>query len=149
MRILFLPLLLLGAGLALLSDTARAGEIVILDSGSRGPNHADRSRDLAIVGDPFTGTSIVIIERPTRDEQLGRRDPGLEARRAVRKAEAKRRDKDRGGKNKDWADWTEFDGHALDGFGWLDSPVPLGFGRGDPGQEAARAAGDARRMRNR
>lgn len=140
MRILYL----LSAGLALLSGAALAGEIVILDSGSRGPNHADRSRDLAIVSDPFTGTSIVIIERPTRDEQLGRRDPGLEARRAVRKAEAKRRDKD-----KDWADWTEFDGHALDGFGWLDSPVPLGFGRGDPGQEAARAAADARRMRNR
>lgn len=141
MRTLFLPLFLLGAGLALPSGAARAGEIVILQSGAHGPNHADRSRDLAIIGDPVTGSSIVIIERTTRDEQLGRRDPGLEARRAVRKAEAKRRSKDK--------DWSEFDGHALDGFGWLDGPVPLGFGRGDPGQEAARAAADARRMRNR
>ncbi|WP_454019218.1 hypothetical protein [Azospirillum sp. Marseille-Q6669] len=143
MRTLLLPLFLLGAGLALPSGAARAGEIVILQSGSHGPNHADRSRDLAIIGDLVTGSSI-IIERTTRDEQLGRRDPGLEARRAVRKAEAKRRSKD-----KDWSDWAEFDGHALDGFGWLDGPVPLGFGRGDPGQEAARAAADARRMRNR
>ncbi|WP_114857611.1 hypothetical protein [Azospirillum brasilense] len=149
MRTLFLPLILLGAGLALLSGAARAGEIVILDQHGPGPNHADRSRDLAIIGDSATGSSIVIIERTTRDEQLGRRDPGLEARRAVRKAEAKRRSKD-----KDWSDWAEFDGHALDGLGWLnggwlDGPVPLGFGRGDPGQEAARAAADARRMRNR
>ncbi|MBK3736271.1 hypothetical protein GAY29_24855 [Azospirillum brasilense] len=144
MRTLYLPLILLGAGLTLLSGAARAGEIVILDQHGPGPNHADRSRDLAIIGDSATGSSIVIIERTTRDEQLGRRDPGLEARRAVRKAEAKRRSKD-----KDWSDWAEFDGHSLDGFGWLDGPVPLGFGRGDPGQEAARAAADARRMRNR
>ncbi|MDQ2103909.1 hypothetical protein [Azospirillum isscasi] len=142
MRTLFLPLRLLGAGLAFLSTAALAGEIVILDSKGHGPNHADRSRDLAIFSDPFTGNSIVIIERPTRDEELGRRDPGLEARRATRKAEAKRRSKD-----KDWPE--EFEGHALDGFGWFDGPVPLGFGRGDPGQEAARAAADARRMRNR
>ena len=146
MRPLFPPLLLLGAGLALLSGTALAGEIVILQSGPHqsgphGPNHADRSRDLAIVSDPFTGTSIVIIERPTRDQEFGRRDPGLEARRATRKAEVRRRSKDK--------DWAEFEGHGLDGFGWLDSPVPLGLGRGDPGQEAARAAADARRMRNR
>ena len=144
MRTLFLILLLLGAGLAFLSGAARAGEIVILDRHGPGPNHADRSRDRVIIGDPVSGSSIVIIERATRDEELGRRDPGLEARRAVRKAEAKRRSKD-----KDWSDWAEFDGHSLDGFGWFDGPVPLGFGRGDPGQEAARAAADARRMRNR
>lgn len=65
---------------ALWSGTAGAGEIVILESGTpqsrtRAPHHSDGARD-----------SFIILERPSREEALGRRDPGREAKRASRDA---------------------------------------------------------------
>ncbi|MBP2293014.1 hypothetical protein [Azospirillum rugosum] len=136
MRTLILPFLLLGAATALLSGPAQAGEIVILDSGSR--HRGDRARDPVLFTDPLGG-SIIILERPSRDEELGRRDPGLEARRASRKASVLRRSKDQ--------PLPSFDEEFFDAPLFLDSTVPFGLGRGDPGREAARAAADARRMR--
>lgn len=136
MRTLFLPFVLLGACVALVSGTALAGEIVILESGSR--HHGNRARDSVLFTDPLGG-SIIILERPSRDEELGRRDPGLEARRASRKASVLRRSKDR--------PLPSFDEDFFDAPLFLDGTVPFGLGRGDPGREAARAAADARRMR--
>lgn len=134
-------LILLTAGAALLSGAAMAGEIVILNnSNNRSLHRADRARDAAVLDDFLLGDSIIIIERhSSREEELGRRDPGLEARRAARKANLKRRSKDHPPPTLD-----EF---PLDGTFFLDSPVPFVLGRGDPGREAARAANDARRMR--
>lgn len=130
-------LLFLGACVALVSGTALAGEIVILDSGSR--HGRDRSRDAVLFHDPFGGESVIILERPTRDEELGRRDPGLEARRAARKANVKRRSKDHPPPSFD----EDTFGEPL----FLDGTIPFGLGRSDPGREAARAAAAARRMR--
>jgi len=118
---------------ALWSGTATAGEIIILDSGipesrTRAPHHADRPRGTVIIQDPLTGDSLIIIERPSREEELGRRDPGREAKRASREARRNR----------------------------TKSPPPLSLegetlfspGPGGIGNDAARAANDARRMRS-
>lgn len=124
-----MALLVLCAGAALLAGTALAGEIVILDSGGRHRGHG--TRDPVLFNDPLGG-SIIILERPSRD-------PGLEARRAARKASVLRRSKDHPPPG--------FDEEFLDAPLFLDGTVPFGLGRGDPGREAARAAADARRMR--
>ncbi|WP_448204117.1 hypothetical protein [Azospirillum sp. sgz302134] len=130
-------LFLLAACAALLSGSAMAGEIVILDSGGPTHHHGKRVRNSVVIEDPLTGDSLFIIERPSREEELGRRDPGLEARRAARRAHVKRRSKD----------LPDLDELSIDGVPFLDRTVPFGLGRGDPGREAARAAADARRMR--
>ncbi|MBP2313279.1 hypothetical protein [Azospirillum soli] len=117
---------------ALWSGTAVAGEIVILDSGAsesrtRAPHHADRARDSVIFHDPLTGDSFIILERPSREEELGRRDPGREAKRASREARRQR---------------TKSPPPLSLEAETLFSPAP-----GDVGHEAARAANDAHRMR--
>lgn len=125
-------LALLFSVLALSSATAMAGEIVILDSGgtesrTRAPHHADGSRGSVVFHDPLTGDSFIILERPSREEELGRRDPGREAKRASREARRQR----------------------------TKSPPPLSLeaetlfspSPNDIGRDAARAANDAHRMR--